>query len=71
MPDRLETAKAALEASTLPVEWVAAVNSTSTTVFDAVDLNTVAEHRVDYLVELVRVVDSDDDEISAWNKRIC
>ena len=38
-------------------------------VFDAVDLNTVAEHRVDYLVELVRVVDSDDDEISAWNQR--
>ena len=37
--------------------------------FDAVDLNTVAEHRVDYLVELVRVVDSDDDEISAWNQR--
>ena len=31
--------------------------------FDAVNLNTVAEHRVDYLIELVRVVDSGDDEI--------
>ena len=35
-------------------------------VFDAVNLNTVAEHRVDYLVELVRVVDSGDDK-TRWD----
>ena len=51
VPDRLETAKAAIESASVAAHWLEAKNSTTTTVFDAVDaLKRV--HAVEHLREV-------------------